>query len=420
MRTRLPGLGFVLFASGLVACGGPEPEVTWHADINPMMQQHCTRCHQPEGLGVGDFTDIEVVRSFSERIAVRTEAGTMPPPAADPECADYVGSEHLSLPDEKVDLFRQWMELEMPEGDPDTAPDDLPVLAEELTDADLTLLMPEPYEPAFADPQNPGNEYRCFVLDHGRDEDFYVTAFHPVIGEPALVHHVLLLTLNEDDLPDDYDPAMGVDCMEGRGGEIGDVDGMVAGWAPGMPPVEFNDGRGIRVSKDQHLVIQMHYYQAGPHVDGLADQSGYAVRTTSADQISTSMIMAPFGLHDFYIPAGDADHTETETIDLPVGGRVHAVFPHMHVLGKHYKVWLERDGVEQCISEGDYAFDNQISYVLKEPIPLQAGDKLNLSCTWDNSVDNPDRILETPVDTSFGERTDEEMCYAFSLVSIGN
>lgn len=427
------GLLAVVVVGFLVGCAeeptaeSAAPEVTWHADVHPIMEQHCNRCHTTGGQAVGDFGDLEQVRAFAEVALARMDAQVMPPPVADPECRDYVGSDHLSLPPASLEVFRSWIQEGMPEGDPATAVQVEPVEIE-LSEPDLELVMPHAYAPTFQDPENPGNEYRCFVLDHDQDEPFFITSFHPIVGEPALVHHIVLFSLDESHVPSDYDPAVGVDCINGRGDMIGRLDGMLAGWAPGMTPVhleETNDQgeivgtRGIRVAPNQKIVVQMHYYRNGPEVDGLTDQSGYAFKT--APSVDVPLIMAPFGVYDFRIPPGDAAYSHSGSFQLPAGltGRVHAVFPHMHVLGTSYRIWRERDGEDTCVAEGRYTFDNQLSYVFKEPVELQAGDRMHLECTWDNSADNPHRIFDEPQEIRFGERTDEEMCYSFSLVSIG-
>ncbi len=71
------------------------------------------------------------------------------------------------------------------------------------------------------------------------------------------------------------------------------------------------------------------------------------------------------------------------------------------------------------MARGDaYDFNNQLSYSLVEPIPVAGGDILRQTCTWNNSVSNPDLIHDPPIATYFGERTDEEMCFTFLLASL--
>jgi len=91
----------------------------------------------------------------------------------------------------------------------------------------------------------------------------------------------------------------------------------------------------------------------------------------------------------------------------------------MHVLGKRYRVWAEDDFSETCIAQGDYDFDNQLSYQLKEPVTVGNGQTLGLECTWDNGASNPEQFYDPPQDIYYGERTDEEMCFAFVLGELG-
>ena len=87
----------------------------------------------------------------------------------------------------------------------------------------------------------------------------------------------------------------------------------------------------------------------------------------------------------------------------------------MHVLGTAYEMKTENE----CLVASDrYDFDNQLTYMFDQPIFLAPETKFSLSCTWDNSTNNPNLIIDPPVDVGYGERTDEEMCYVFTLASI--
>ncbi len=419
IRTLLP---LTVLASALLLVGCPTesapeatPAPTFYADIKPMLDTHCVRCHQPGGQGVGDFTNDTEAFAMGERMRARVDAGEMPPPVADPTCRDYEGSEHLSMPPEKRATLAAWVDGGKPMGE---VSDYVPAgeLIPELPSVDLTLQMEVPYTPTFADSANPGNEYRCFVVEHGRTEDFFLTAMKPLVDAPALVHHIVLFKMPRDEVWDDYDPELGRDCIDGTGGA--DLDGMIAGWAPGALPVVLDPGLGLRVNADDVLVLQMHYFQSGPEVAGLSDQSGYEF--TTAEAVTTPIQMIPAGIFDFSIPAGAEQYTDGDSITLPdnIGLTVYGVFPHMHVLGSSYRVWADDGGVETCAARGDYDFDNQITYMFKEPMDVPPGSDLNIECTWNNSESNPDLIHDPPIETSYGERTDEEMCFAFTLASI--
>ena len=388
----------------LLACAN-DP-VDWHGEVRPALNQSCVRCHMTGGQGPGDFTDLDEVRVWAPYMLESMEAGTMPPPAADVTCGhDYLGSEHLNLPDGTLEMLQEWVDNEMPEGDPEEAPE-TPTIVGELADPNLVLTLPEPYTPSFPDQ---GNEYRCFALDHGQTEDFYITKMAPVIDNAAVVHHVVLFAVEPEYMPEDTDPGMGWDCIDDAfiGGNdatsVIDGNGMIAGWGPGAVPTEFVEDAGLRVKSNQTLVLQMHYYESD-EAETLADQSGYAFNIT--DDVDERLLMAPLGIFGFAIPPGEEEYTHSDSYVLPVGLTVHSVFPHMHQMGRSYEVTVN----DECLIRGDYDFDNQLPYTFRDPVKVEPDSRITVSCTWMNDTDETVR---------YGERTDEEMCFAFAMLSLG-
>jgi hypothetical protein len=392
----------------------PGDAPTWYGDVKPIVEQHCTRCHHPVSHAPVDFTDDATAVAFAAAMKTEIEAGRMPPPAADPSCRDYVSSDSMFLPDAARATVAAWADAGAPEGSPaDYLAPSKPSV--ELVDPDVVLRIPTPYAPTFQDAANPGNEYRCFALEHGRDEPFFITAMQAVVDQPRIVHHVVLWTRPRSERWAHYDEATGVDCIN----EAGSGDGMLAGWAPGSMPLELPDGLGLRVDVDDDLIVQMHYYRPGAETDGLADRSGYAFRI--ADTVERRVFMLPAGSFDFTIPAGDPDFRYELDIAMPADltATVWAAFPHMHRLGRSYRAWVEEAEGDTCVIEGEYSFDNQQTYQFIEPVEVGAGDRLHLRCVWDNSPDSPGQMFDPPRDVEYGERTDEEMCYAFTFASIG-
>ena len=386
-------------------------DVTYYRDVQPILQQHCTRCHNEDGIGTGDYTDVDVVVAFAEIMLASIEDGSMPPPAADPECRDYQGSERMHLPDSSRDVIAAWVEGGAQLGD-EAEQQTYDEVRPELTDPNLVIELPETYVPGFSSPDDPGNEYRCFVLDHGQQDDFYVTAMSPVIDNDALVHHIVLYATPGSNITDEMRDPSGYDCID----QTEDLlNGMVAGWAPGALPVELSEGHGIEVQDSDVLVMQMHYYYSSEESTAEGDRSGYAFRID--DDVDTEVYLYPGGVYDFDIPAGDPAYTRSSSWTIPdyVDLNIHGVFPHMHVLGTGYSM----SAGDECIVESDtYDFDNQLFYMFDEPVPVEGGTKLSFECTWDNSADNPNQIHDTPVDVGYGERTDEEMCFFFTLMSF--
>jgi hypothetical protein len=90
----------------------------------------------------------------------------------------------------------------------------------------------------------------------------------------------------------------------------------------------------------------------------------------------------------------------------------------MHLLGTAYDFHADGDSGETCISRAsDYDFSMQPTYWFEDPITLPTTDTLSVSCTWDNSADNPLQPNDPPVDVTWGENTQQEMCYGFFYVT---
>ena len=69
-------------------------------------------------------------------------------------------------------------------------------------------------------------------------------------------------------------------------------------------------------------------------------------------------------------------------------GLLWAAFPHMHQIGSSIRVDLVRaDGSKSCvINVPKWDFHWQGSYQFTQPIKVNAGDRLQTTCVWDNSA----------------------------------
>jgi len=407
-----------LLAALLAGCTANGDDPTYYQDVQPIVQTYCVRCHFEGGLGAGDWTDADTVVALGETLVNAVEAGRMPPPASDPECRDYAGSHQLVMSAEAKTTLREWVDAGKPLGNPAEAVDGDPV-APTLADADTEFRMAAPYTPNFDDPNFPGNEYRCFVLPNDATEPFFVTGLSPLVDAQEIAHHIVISRIDKDAALPDHVAEEGFECSN-----FNILEDMLAGWAPGMAPVELPEGYGMRVAPDQNLIMQMHYYESDP-TQTFSDQSGYAFRTTDAVDLNTLMI--PLGSFNWTIPAGDDSFTDHGSVSLagmgiPVDVDLFGVFPHMHVLGDSWRYWIEHDdGSTTCLSESDkYDFDNQMTYMWNDPPRVVGTDRIHFECTWNNSTSNPDRVYDEPRDTGFGEGTDEEMCFMFTYGAAAN
>jgi len=396
---------------------GDAALVTWYRTVQPLVMEHCSRCHDGSGVAPGDLTDYAVASSMADLMVARIQAGDMPPPAADPECADYVGSERMTLTPEEQAVFGQWAAAGAPEGDPaDATETDLSTPT--IVAPDIEAFAAAPYVPAY---QDFDNEYRCFILDIDIESDLFLTAIEPIIDQVAISHHSVLFMdpsgTAAENITDEATASW--DCPQ----VIPDGSWLPAyAWAPGNNMIEMPEGFGMRVRAGTQFVLQMHYYAATPEVQGTEDLPGYAFRT--AETVSDEITLLPLGPTDFTIPAGEDAFTISESYALGsflgTGLKFYGAFPHMHVLGSRYSFRVEGGLQDRCVSEAQrYDFDNQPTYWFKEPVAMTADQSLVVDCTYDNSASNPNQINDPPVDVYYGERTDQEMCFALLYASFG-
>ncbi len=402
---------FILF----ISCQTTKTDVTWTRDIQPIVEQNCVRCHNAQGQGTGDFTDYETVKTLADSIITAIDMGTMPPPAADPNCHSYLDSDKMHLQTESRNQIARWIENETPYGrEEDAKTYDRTEIT--LQDPDLIVKLKAPYVPSFDNEENLGNDYRCFSIEHNQTETFYITDLHPTIDQKGLVHHIVLAKATDAGILEGSTEPDGVDCINGASFVSGDFSefGMLGAWAPGMSPVRLDDNAGMLVQPDEYIVLQIHYFLSDNVPINTPDQSGYAFNITK-EAPEHVIQMAPLGITDINIPAGEEAHTLESSFSLPLNVNLWGVFPHMHILGDGYQMKIG----DQCIVESDkYDFNNQLTYMFSNPIEITAGEEISWSCTWNNSTSNPNLIHSPPIDVNYGERTDEEMCFAFSLISF--
>jgi hypothetical protein len=86
-------------------------------------------------------------------------------------------------------------------------------------------------------------------------------------------------------------------------------------------------------------------------------------------------------------------------------GDIHIVnvWPHMHKLGIHQQIIINRSGgTTEMLHDAPFDFNSQISYPVD--VVIHPGDTLTTTCTYDNT---------TSAKVPFGENTQDEMCYGF-------
>jgi hypothetical protein len=436
----------------VAACGGAPPGVapTYHQDVAPLLAGHCQGCHSPGGAGPFALASYEQARALAPALVAATATGKMPPWGARPtaECQPRFGWQgDIRLSAAQIELLRAWAEGGAPEGDPMT-PAPLPVPpATGLSRVDLEVASP-PYAPTGS-----GDQFRCFVMDPGLERDRFLTGTDVIPGDPAVVHHVVVIADPSRAASKRLAGGDGYDCFGGFS-DIPDNQ-LLQVWTPGGFPVEMPEGVAVQLPRGSLIVMQVHYHAHGPGhrpapirfqlraqdqppryylVPGLP--MGNAVGAVPGGD---GLLPGPGdgrGGPTFRIPANARGHTETMRFTWPAvtpegkpmaAGALRGLAAHMHYIGRDLKLEIERavprgEPARECLTEEPaWDFDWQRSYAYDAPLEalptIAPGDRLTLRCTYDNSPSNPfvrralaDAGRRSPSDVVLGESSLDEMC----------
>ncbi len=407
----------MIVALSLLGCGKPAVDdsattagPTYYADVRPILDRTCARCHNAEGIATS-FDDPAVVQGLAATMKAYTQSGYMPPPAPAADCRDYQSSDRFTLSDADKQTLSDWSDAGAPLGD--VAASDRDTTLEDLDHYDVELWASQPYTPSFT----PGNvnDYRCFLLDLDNPAPEWITALQAEVDNTRIVHHVVLFLPDgvEDLYANGVEPHDGFSCSglgQGNWSTLG-------AWAPGANPTVLPEGIGIPLPAQAQVILQMHYYNSFDGADHETDQSGYGLQLTdSVDREASNLAAGPTS---FTIPAGDPAYTTKKNYRWDQDSEVLAVWPHMHLLGSGFEESITHaDGSEECLMRMDaWDFHNQVTANFLAPAELAPGDHLHVQCTYDNSADNPNQVNDPPQDVRFGEGTTDEMCFGFTLVA---
>jgi hypothetical protein len=70
------------------------------------------------------------------------------------------------------------------------------------------------------------------------------------------------------------------------------------------------------------------------------------------------------------------------------------------------------------IYENNWEFAWQGAYTFKDPVVIPMYSTVKVTCTFDNTADNPKNPNNPPIAVGWGERTTDEMCVGFVGITL--
>lgn len=374
--------------------GVASAQPTWSGDVLPIVQARCQGCHMTGGIAPFSLESYAQAVPHVAGVAAMVESRAMPPWKADDSCQPLKESRRLS--EDELSIIVAWARGGAPEGDPALArpnPTSLPSLP--WVDAEVS--MASPYTPSTARP----DDYRCFVIDPKLPGERDLIGYDIVPGQRALVHHVLLygLARAEAEKLDAAEAGPGYTCFGGPGSN-GAPATVYGAWVPGTSATQYPPTTGITMATENVIVMQIHYNTS--HGGGQDHAIGPDL-TTIKLQLAKGRVEKPatiFPIADlnFTIPPKSSGYTSAVSFPFPVGASLYGMGPHMHTRGRQISVSADNTCL---VNVPSWDFNWQQLYQFTTPVPLKAGTRLRLSCTWDNASDKVVR---------WGEGTEDEMC----------
>jgi hypothetical protein len=379
-------------------------------DVKAVLDAHCASCHAsvpqfgaPMSLAsASDFHELApraktpTYEAASDRIQ-RAGAGKMPPSPQKP------------LSTQERETLLAWFGAEAPASEATCvetpAPGDgstKPTGPSEASDCELgfELRAHDGADGKFPIPAE-DDHYECFYFstaDSGIDPSTLATSLSPLLDDTRVLHHWLLFAAeNEDEAPSGtHAPCSGI-----HPGAF-----LMASWLPGTPALILPKDVGMEFPKRKtgQFILENHYNNQARYT-GASDDSGVKVCATKKPKAqhaamhwlgSELITLAPGS-------TGSASATCAPQSAEPI--HILGVIPHMHRLGRHVKMTVERaNGTSEVLHDGSFEFESQ-SYFEKQMV-LLPGDRVRTKCDYMN---------DTTSTVTLGEKTTNEMCYMFTL-----
>jgi hypothetical protein len=186
-------------------------------------------------------------------------------------------------------------------------------------------------------------------------------------------------------------------------------------WRPGSKRLVFSDGDAALLPAGSSFALQMHYNTFGK--TPAPDKTKVALWELPAGELPERVVTrVGVGASVPIIQPGANPVTSSSRSVGGDGVEIIGMSPHAHMIAKHLSATLSRSGdASECLSDvPDWNFEWQLDYIFAEPLPLRAGDMVNVRCEYDNGPDHQPVVdgvrREQAITVGPGEGSADEMC----------
>jgi hypothetical protein len=418
-----PAITGLLIAFTATAATNPSP-VTFTKDVAPVLQKNCQGCHRPGEAAPFSMLTYEQARPWAKAMKEAVLLKKMPPWFADPHYGKFANDRSLSQ--KEIDTLVTWADAGAPEGDAKDLPAPISFIEGwRIPKPDVVFEMPN----AFNVPAAGTIEYQYVVVPTGFTQDRWVQFAEARPGNRALVHHIIAF-IREPDSKWMKDAKPGVPFVPEKPKEekkakkhkkSDDDDGAafsgdaIAGYAPGMYPMQLEPGQAKLIKAGSDIVFQLHYTANGK--TGTDQSKVGLVFATETPKERVFTLGAVNG--KFKIPPRDPNYQVDSEFELGTQVKLVSMQPHMHLRGKdfEYRVTYPTGEAETLLKVPNYSFSWQLLYQPVKQIVLPKGTKIACTAHFDNSPNNPNNP-NPGKEVSWGDQSWDEMMIGFFDVAF--
>ena len=425
----------VLLLSGCAfAADVASGPVTFHKDVEPILQRNCQSCHRPGQIGPMSLLSYQGARPWAKAMKTAVATRKMPPWFADPRYGHFANDRSLKA--DEIETIAKWADAGAPEGDAKDAPI-ARTWPKDGWEIQPDLVVEGPAFTVAAKPKGNVIEWMYVTLPGGFKEDTWVTSMEIRPSALAVTHHICVFFKPHTSDTEYNKPVWanrprdenGVAPVEAAGANgkglpenlLKDATGPESCFVPGQFAQNYGVfGAAKLIKAGTDLLFQLHYTPNGTEVVD-RPRVGFAVANKAPEKsfltIGTS---APSDPKHFAIPPNNGNW-ESPPMEAEFLTDVDLVtmFPHMHLRGKDmtYTLRYPNGETETLLSVPHYDFNWQLDYQLAKPVHIPKGTRMKVTAHYDNSVNN--KFNPDPNQTVYyGDMSWEEMMFPFFGVTL--
>lgn len=386
----------------------------WSNDIAALVYEKCSFCHHQDAIAPFNLMSYQDVQQYSPLIPHAINEGSMPPWLPDPKYTHFADEYYLT--DSEKGMLLDWINSGMPPGDLSQAPAP-PVY---LPSGSLLDTIHHTVSFGAYTLQSNNDEYRWFVIPNNYTDTVYLNKVEVIPGLDQIVHHADLYydVTNTSMNFDLQDPAPGFNQNTG----YPNLSRYINAWSPGANPARYPDGWSVPVPPGADFVMEIHF---GPGGIGQLDSTIMNLEFTDASSATREVQVGWLLTHyspslidgPLFIEADSVKFFHQKSDVLTKDYSFISVAPHMHLLGKSYKIWAltPQGDTIRMIDIPNWDFHWQRYYYWPNPLKLPQGTVIYSRASFDNTMNNHDQPNNPPINVSLGSNTDDEMLLAYFM-----